>query len=230
MNNLKTGLSNNQLKIIAMFAMLTDHIGRVLLPKYEFLLIIGRLAFPIFSYMIAEGCKYTSNKIKYLLTVFGLGFICQTVFFIATDSLYQNILITFSLSILTAFSIDNFLKKKDFLSGLLLILELVGTVFISVFLPQIIKGNFNIDYGIVGVFIPVFIRFAPNKNQKIIIMTALLAVLACSMNSRQWFALLAIPLIVLYNGKRGKMNLKYMFYIFYPVHLAVIYLVDMLIN
>ena len=165
-----------------------------------------------------------------MLTVFGLGIICQTVFFIATDSLYQNILITFSLSILTAFSIDNFLKKKDFLSGLLLILELVGTVFISVFLPQIIKGNFNIDYGIVGVFIPVFIRFAPNKNQKIIIMTALLAVLACSMNSRQWFALLAIPLIVLYNGKRGKMNLKYMFYIFYPAHLAVIYLVDMLIN
>ena len=51
----KFGLTNNQLKIIAMVSMLFDHVGKELLPQYTVLQIIGRLAFPIFAYMIAEG-------------------------------------------------------------------------------------------------------------------------------------------------------------------------------
>ncbi|MBR6552622.1 MAG: hypothetical protein IKT89_07260, partial [Clostridia bacterium] len=66
----KFGLTNNQLKIIAMFSMLLDHIGKVLLPQYPILQIIGRLAFPIFAFMIAEGCFYTKNKTRYFLTIF----------------------------------------------------------------------------------------------------------------------------------------------------------------
>ena len=69
----KISLTNNQLKIIAMLAMLSDHIGKVLLPQYQILQIIGRLAFPIFAFMIAEGCFYTKNKVRYFLTVFLLA-------------------------------------------------------------------------------------------------------------------------------------------------------------
>ena len=102
----KIGLTNNQLKIIAMISMLIDHIGVQIFPHVLIFRIIGRLAFPIFAYMIAEGCFYTKNKARYLLMVFGLGFICQLVFYFFMNSLYQGILMTFTLSIICIYAID----------------------------------------------------------------------------------------------------------------------------
>ena len=93
------GLSGNQLKIIALIAMTCDHVGKELLPGINVLQIVGRLAFPIFAYMIAEGCRYTRNRRKHLLNVAGLAILCQVVYFIAEGSLFQCILVTFSLSI-----------------------------------------------------------------------------------------------------------------------------------
>ena len=52
------GLNSNQLKILAMLFMTVDHIGAFLLPQYEILRYIGRLAMPIFAFMIAEGCTH----------------------------------------------------------------------------------------------------------------------------------------------------------------------------
>ena len=54
-----------------------DHIGVALFPKVAILRYIGRLAFPIFAFMIAEGAKYTRNKVKYFLMIFIIGVICQ---------------------------------------------------------------------------------------------------------------------------------------------------------
>ena len=93
-------LNGNQLKIIALVTMTIDHVGMYLLPQFVILRIIGRLSMPIFAYMIAEGCRYTKNKKYYLLLTLGVGLICQVVYWIAMQSLYQCILITFSLSIL----------------------------------------------------------------------------------------------------------------------------------
>ena len=55
-------MTGNQLKIIALIAMTIDHVGLILLPQVELLRIIGRLSFPIFAYMIAEGCFFTHDK------------------------------------------------------------------------------------------------------------------------------------------------------------------------
>lgn len=68
------GISATALKIIGMIAMTIDHIGYFLFPQIEAFRIIGRIAYPIFAYMIAEGCRYTRNKVKYLwcrLRLFG---------------------------------------------------------------------------------------------------------------------------------------------------------------
>ena len=83
-----------------MLSMLIDHIGVAMFPNVMILRIIGRLAFPIFAYMIAEGCFYTKNKARYFFMIFGLGMICQLVFLFFMGSLYQGILMTFSLSII----------------------------------------------------------------------------------------------------------------------------------
>ena len=224
----KFGLTNNQLKIIAMVAMLLDHVGKVLLPQYQILQIIGRLAFPIFAYMIAEGCYYTKNKIRYFLSIFLLGVGCQTVYLIAEKSFYQNILITFSLSIILIFSLENYKKTKEKRIRILMLFTVITVLLITVMLPVIlIDQGFIIDYGICGVLLPVVIFYSPEKSRKLLFSVLVLIVLTLDLGGgMQWFSLLAIPLLALYNQKRGKYNIKPLFYIFYPAHLVVIYLIS----
>ncbi len=223
------GLSNNQLKIIAMVAMFIDHAGRQLLPDWTWMVIVGRLAFPIFAYMIAEGCQHTRYKTKYILMIAGLATVCQGAYFFATGSLYQNILVTFTLSIGLIFAMERFLGKPDVGSGAVLAAVLAGVVVLCTVLPARTNGEFFIDYGLVGVFLPVAVRFARGKWAKLISAAGMLSLLAITLFPIQWYGLLALPLLALYNGQRGKWKLKYLFYIFYPAHLLAIYLLQMLI-
>ena len=73
MENRFTILTGNQLKLIAAAAMLLDHMGILLFPRITIFRILGRLAYPVFAFMIAEGCRYTRNKLRYFLMLFGLG-------------------------------------------------------------------------------------------------------------------------------------------------------------
>lgn len=226
----KLGLTNNQLKIIAMLAMLFDHIGKVLLPQYSILQIIGRLAFPIFAFMIAEGCYYTRNKIRYFLSVFLLGAGCQAVYIIWEKSFYMNILLTFSLSIIFIFSLENYKKTKEKRIRILMLFTVSTVLLIAVMLPVIlIDQGFIIDYGVCGVLLPVAIFYAPDKLRKLIYTAGILILLTLDLGGGiQWWSLLSIPFLALYNQKRGKYNIKPLFYIFYPAHLVVIYLISVL--
>ena len=227
----KFGLTNNQLKLLAMLAMLCDHAGKVLLPQYTFLQIIGRIAFPIFAFMVAEGCFYTRNKIKYFLSVFLLGVGCQAVFFIAERSFYQNILITFSLSVALIFALENYKNKRNKLSLAVMFFTVALVLTVTVAFPALFKAQgFYVDYGIWGVLLPVAVFYAPDKERKLIFATGVLILLAFSAGSRQWFSLLAVPLLALYNQKRGKYNIKPLFYIFYPAHLVAIHLISLLLQ
>ena len=224
------GLSNNQLKIIAMISMFVDHLGVQCFPNIDIFRIIGRLALPLFAYMIAEGCFYTHSKAKYLLLISALGIACGVVFYIVEQSLYQGILITFSLSILCIFSIDKILKTKKVKDILLGVLGLIVVVVIAVVLPIVLKDEgFRIDYGIVGILMPVVVYFMPNKTLKIIALSVMLALLIFTIGSIQHYAFIALPLLAFYNGKRGSKKLKYMFYAFYPLHLIFIYLLSFII-
>ena len=225
-------LTNNQLKIIAMLTMLSDHIGKEFFPQYEILQIIGRLSFPIFAFMIAEGCFYTRNRLRYFLTVSLLGTGCQLVYFIAENSLYQNILITFSLSIILIFALENLRVKKEKRAAFISALSVAAVIFICFGLPVVFKiQGFQIDYGFSGVLLPVVVFFAPDRKWKLISTSIILIFLAFELQEPlQLFALLAIPLLALYNQKRGKYNIKPLFYIFYPAHLVVIYFISLFLN
>ena len=96
---LKNGLNNNQLKLIALLSMTLDHIAVMVFPQVILLRILGRLAFPIYAYMIAEGCTHTHSMGKYFGTMAALAAVCQGAYYFALGSLYQSILVTFSLSI-----------------------------------------------------------------------------------------------------------------------------------
>lgn len=227
----KIGLNNNQLKIIAMIAMTLDHAGKELFPQYEIFPIIGRLAFPIFAFMIAEGCLYTKNRLKYLLQIGILAFGCQLIYFIAMGSLYQNVLVTFTLAIIIIFSIDGLLKKKNALWVFLSVASVALSVFLCFFAKDTLNlKGFHIDYGFFGVLLPVAVYFSKGKLMKLSALSLCLVALGFSLGNVQWYAFAVLPLLLLYNGKRGKLNLKYVFYIFYPAHLAVIYLISLVIK
>lgn len=230
MTKYRFGLTNNQLKAVAMLSMLSDHIGKEFFPDLLILQYIGRLALPIFAYMIAEGCLYTRNKKSYLLKIGLLAVGCQSVYFIFEHSLYQNILVTFTLSVILIFVIRNFLDKKD-LPAVLLMCSVVLVVSVIVLFPYIVKNTgFLIDYGLFGVLLPVLVYFAKNKIMKLFATAFSLTMISFDLGGFQWISLFSVVLLWLYNGKRGKLNLKYFFYIFYPSHLAIIYAVKMLID
>ena len=222
------GLNNNQLKILAMVTMLIDHIGEMLFPNLFILRVIGRISFPIFAYMIAEGCRYTKNRVRYLSMIAGLGIACQLIYIFFLRSLYFGILITFSLSILSIYCIDLFLKKRCAWTRICMALILLAIVFVAGVMPVLFaEQGFRVDYGICGVLLPVLVYYARSKHERLACTAAVLIIQALFFNARQWYALIALPFLFLYNGERGRAKLKYMFYVFYPSHLVAIYLVSL---
>ena len=220
-------LSGNVLKILAAIFMTIDHIGVMLFPRVEILRIVGRLALPIYAFMIAEGCKYTRNKKKYFGMVFGLGAVCQTVYYFFDGSLYFSILITFSLSILMIYALQYWKRKKTVLSGLVLASSVIGV--------YLLNQVFTIDYGFWGCMLPVFAALAHGTEQdsdtvNITMLGIGLVFLGISIGQTQWPSLLALPLLYAYNGKRGRLKMKYFFYIFYPTHLVVLEGIAMLMQ
>lgn len=155
-------LSNNQLKIIGIITMTIDHIGAYLLPGVEILRIIGRLAFPIFAYMIAEGCTHTKNRKKYLCTLVLVAALYQAAYFVVAKSLYMGIFVTFSLSVAFIFVWDYAQIKKGHWGMAVLLLYLAALLFVTEYLPGLLKG-FAVDYGFAGVMVS---SFCPcGKNQ-----------------------------------------------------------------
>ena len=195
-------LSGNQLKIIALIAMTCDHVGKQLFWQYDILQIIGRLAFPIFAYMIAEGCRYTRDRKGHLLKIAALALVCQVVYFIAEGSLYQCILVTFALSISIIYVIDHAMKvlKKSGASGREkpgavcgAVLVCTAVYFVSVILPVLLERStdFAIDYGIWGILLPVFVYFVPQRL-KVPMTGATLVPLCLQLGGIQWYSLLAV--------------------------------------
>ncbi len=232
----KIGLTNNQLKIIAMVSMLLDHVGLLFFPDEQIFRILGRIAFPIFAYMIAEGCRYTKNRVRYLGMIGGMGIIFQIVYFVAMQSLYQGILITFSLAIVLIYSIDGIVRSKKLWVRLASLLSLALVVAFVVVLPHVLVGtDFDIDYGVWGILLPVLVYFMPSRPWQIgaasvfLLLRALYYLFIIPMPVQMW-SLLAVPFLALYNGERGKRKMKYVFYIFYPAHLVILYGLAILIE
>ncbi len=218
-------LSGNMLKILGAVFMLIDHIG-LYMEEYRFLRIIGRLSMPLFAFMISEGTKYTRNKLKYFMGIFCLGVLCQFVEYIYNDSTYMGILITFSISILLIYLfdklkqvlLDNDIIKKTVWLGIF-ILAVTGVYVLNIYV--------EIDYGFWGCMLPLLISVFNGENHDIKIIRMImifigLVLVSVSLGGIQWYCILSLPFIAMYSGKRGEKNLKYFFYIFYPLHLVIL--------
>jgi hypothetical protein len=217
-------INSFQLKIIACASMLVDHIGLIFFPRVAILRIIGRIALPIFAFLIVEGYKRTRNFQKYLLRL--------VIFFLISQPIYLyagfkdlNIFATLILGLCAIYLYDNIKNKKYGLFAVFLISVLAcvigadyaffGVLLIFSFYLYNIKDNFDklffTQLLLTGAYIIYLI--AEYKIFNIPFSIGWLMV--------QFVSLLALFLIKYYNGQRGR-PVKYLFYAFYPVHLFIL--------
>ena len=225
-------LNANALKLIALVSMVIDHVGAMLFPSILWLRCLGRIALPIFAYMVAEGCLHTRNTRKYFLRIFILGLLCQVVFFFVYGTLYLSTLISFSLSILAISLLEHLnaeTKKPMFVFYNLLVILFVLVMLCLIKPPHFMdRYQLMLDYGIYPFAIPIILYFLPTKEWRILALIPLLYLLSLDFTWEQQFAFFALPILLLYNGEKGKANLKHFFYIAYPMHLVLIFIVYVL--
>jgi len=222
-------LSANKLKLIALISMTIDHIGLLFFPYTIIFRILGRFAFPIFAYFIAVGCYYTHNKLKHLLHLLLPATVFQIVYSFTPGIFVISIFGTFTVSALLIYLIDYYKVIKNASNNMIKFLYVImlSVLFILIFA---LTRFITFDYGFIGIITPVILYFIKNKNLKLLALSGCLILITLSLYETYYFMFLAncfnlisIPVLALYNGKKGNMNLKYLFYIYYPLHLIVLY-------
>ena len=224
---MKKAIPQEGLKLLACVSMLIDHIGAVLVPAVG-LRIIGRLAFPIYCFLLAEGIAHTRNPKKYALRLL-LGAVLSEVpfdllFFGELTLAHQSVMVTLLLGFVMAMWARKTGKILLPFAVCFFAAELLGT-----------------DYGGYGIgLIALFVVTGEKKNGfaiQVIAMTALMLMTNSMLVAVgpvqvpvQVFAVLAMVPIYFYSGRKatGNVWIQRGFYLFYPVHLAVLLIVTFL--
>lgn len=225
-------LSGSALKIIAVVSMLCDHVAKFILSSYHFAWepwmtvsgvkvnlfflmtsVIGRIAFPVFAFLVVEGYFHTRDLKKYVLNLLVFGIVTIVPWNLLNGGLLSfyssNVLFTFLLGILAIYGIDHFKGWKAFLC-----------VSVALALSYLLRT----DYGIMGVLLLILFHAFRNRREY-----QSFSLLACLFRGKKTVGIpLAALSILMYNGKRGFIKgkaWKYAFYSIYPLHLLVIYLI-----
>lgn len=216
--------------------MLSDHISDSILGKFSFLNLIGRISFPIFAFQTAQGYIHTKNLKKYIIKLLIFACISQIPFMLFlstfTTNIYFNVLFTFLLGVCALYIYDKCNNK------------ILGFLFVIII--SIIAYFIKVDYGAFGILlIFVFYFFYNNKNIKYskllmsicVVLLGFIKYLPDILNTPSLtlyylalaiFTCLSFIFILFYNNKEGP-KLKYFFYIFYPLHLLILYLINIFI-
>lgn len=239
-------ITSMALHFLAMGLMLCDHLWATVVPGNEWLTCIGRLAFPVFAFMIVEGYTHTKNLKKYICRLFLFALISEIPFNLMVGSnvfyyVHQNVLWTFLCGILLIHLNE---KAKESGKIILRILALVASLAIG-----FVVGLLGmVDYMHAGIFtVLVFYFFRERKWWCFLAQAAILYYLNTELIGgygyeaqifgqnifivQQSFAVLALIPIWLYKGKQGPHNkfLKHFYYWFYPAHMLILALIKMYI-
>lgn len=221
-------MSSFVIKIIACVTMILDHI-KYAIPQTENILTIylGRVSYPLFTFLLVEGYVHTSDLKKYYKRLFIFAIISQIPFMFFRTLVGEwkmlNIMFTLLLGLLAITSYDKI--KKEYIS-------------FPICLLLIILGNIiKVDYGWFGVStILVLYIFRKSKTLKslgytllVIFYFYMLKANFTNVNTLKMLCVYLIPIIpiVMYNGEQGK-KIKYFFYWFYPIHMAIIYCISLI--
>lgn len=240
------GISSAWLHIIAMILMLFDHMWATLFLDQKWMTCIGRIAFPIFAFMIVEGLTYTHNTKKYLIRLLIAAIISEIPFNLMYNGtviypFHQNVIWTFLMAALLILMIE---KAKETNKLWLTILASSGAIILGTILGTVTMVDY---YGAGVVTVLIFYFFKKRNWISFIGQLVCLYYLNVEMIGgyyydinifghsfelvEQGLAILALVPIWLYQGKQGYHAkwFKYFCYGFYPVHMLVLYLLYVLI-
>ncbi|MCE9238073.1 conjugal transfer protein TraX [Bacteroides thetaiotaomicron] len=212
-------LSGSALKVIAMIFMVIDHVALYLMEHgtvlYETMRCIGRIAFPVFAFLIAEGFIHTRSRYRYFFTLLGFAVISEIPWYMlnGADGTH-NVMFTLALGLATLMVLENLLQRSLVL-GFLWTLGMAGLAF-----------WLEVDYEWRGILLIVILylfnrhghSFPYSKGMQFFCTFALI------MHYGVIGAVMACMILCLYNGTRGFIHgsiAKYGFYAFYPVHLIL---------
>lgn len=225
------GISGNGLKWIALITMLIDHVGAVIVIRmlnleqfdrafwlqiYSPLRSIGRVAFPIFLFLLVEGFLHTRNVGKYLGRLLIFAVISEIPFNLAIAGSvwslkYQNVYWELALGLVVIWLVRIVGEKPLHFSIQVVLKLLILTA------GMVLAEVLALDYGLYGM-ISIFVIYQARDNR------FRQAALGAATFLWENPAPLAFLPILCYNGKRGR-GLKFAFYVFYPAHLLVLYLI-----
>lgn len=222
------GLSGSALKVIAMISMVIDHIALYLLEHgtvlYETMRCIGRIAFPVFAFLIAEGFIHTRSRYRYFFTLLGFAVISEIPWYLlnGADGTY-NVMFTLALGLATLMVLENLLKRNMVL-GFLWTLGMAG-----------FASWLGVDYEWRGILV-ICIFYLFNRYGHSFPHSRGLQFF-CIFTLMMYYgiigAVMACIFLYLYNGKRGFVQgsiAKYSFYAFYPVHLIIIFIFNQVLS
>ena len=212
-------LDGTALKLIAVITMILDHVGDNFFPEQIWMRIIGRMALPIFAFCIAEGFSHTKDRRRYLCRMGLFALISEIPFDLVTagkvlELSHQNIMMTFFWAILGLMIYERVRNRPHgkIFGAAVLVLSAVSSLFLG------------LDYQILAVGL-IYLYYLLRNRAPLINNLAAMAYHALLRNvGIYWFGLAGFLPVLLYNGKRGR-GLKWFFYLFYPVHLLVIYII-----
>lgn len=232
------GLTGNQLKLIGMAAILMDNIGAVVIQggilhgtnraMYETIIATssghmwvvagqvcrycGRLAFPIFAFLVAEEFVRARNRWNYTMRMLAFAVISEIPFDLAVYHTpfyfhYQNMLFTLFLGMMVMMVMEY--TRNTAARGAALV---AGCV---------LSWAIQADYNVAGILLIVTMYWFRHND----IAQLVGGIVLCAVESVSYYCISALAYvpIVLYNGRRGAMQLKYLFYVFYPAHLIMLY-------
>lgn len=206
-------ISGFTLKCMAMVSMLIDHVGYVLFPQYLWLRMIGRLAFPIYCFLLVEGAMHTSDIRKYEIRLLIFALISEVPYDLAFSGMIrwdeQNVFFTLLLGMIAIDLAQR--SKKKLNTAIIFVLAVLAAEFLKT------------DYGGAGI---VFILCYYILYQKTVLKQGVFVLenfLLYGFGVQMYASFAVLPML-LYHGKKGP-SMKYLFYVFYPAHLLILYLI-----
>ena len=238
----KIRLNSFQLHIIAMTFMFIDHLWGTVIAGNKWMTCIGRLAFPIFAFMIVEGYFHTSDFKKYLKRLFILALISEIPYNLMMEgSLFtifaQNVIWTFIIGLICIRLIDN--ARKIDSSMVIKLIKILAIVIVGFLIGMIgfvdyygfgvlmvILFYFTHDLGLVGKIAQVIGLYYINVEM---ISGETIPLFGFDVTV-QGFAILSLIFIWLYNGEQGPHSkmIRNCFYLFYPIHILILSLISLM--
>lgn len=219
-------LPQEGLKLIACLTMLLDHSAAVLVRDYELYILlrnVGRIAFPIYCWLLVEGSHHTRSPLKYALRLFAGAVLAELPFdcslFGGPTWAHQSVMVTLLLGFGALFAMEK--------CGNLMLKMLILVIF------GVLADVFCTDYGGYGVLLIGALELTRSRGLPAqTIAMAVLCALIPSMDidlfgwnvSMELFGLLAMVPIAFCSGKKATKSkaLQWAFYLFYPVHLGIL--------